>query len=118
MTHARRRRMKATTGGLAGLAAFTALALACNPDKGPVGLIPPTFDRLSEASSAPLVEHIVAPQATDPAIDQALDDHYAWLDTTARWNHKLFVFLPGGRQRPAMFQLVPQEAARLGYHVI
>ncbi len=110
--------MSATHQRFAGLAAFTALALACNPDKGSVEPIPPTFDRLSEASSAPLVEHIVAPQATDPAIDQALDDHYAWLDTTARWNHKLFVFLPGGRQRPAMFQLVPQEAARLGYHVI
>ena len=110
--------MSATHQRLAGLAAFTALALACNPDKGPVEPIAPTFDRLSETSSAPLVQHIVAPQATDPAIDQALDDHYAWLDTTAQWNHKLFVFLPGGRQRPGMFQLVPKEAARLGYHVI
>ena len=110
--------MKATTGGLAGLAAFTALALACNPDKGPVGLIPPTFDRLSEASSAPLVQHIVAPQATDPAIDQALDNHYAWLDTTGRTNHKLFVFMPGTGLTPAVYQLVQQEAARVGYHVI
>src|SRR2546425_5050341 len=118
MTHARRRTMKATTGGLVGLAAFTALALACNPDKGPVGLIPPTFDRLSEASSAPLVQHIVAPQATDPAIDRALDNHYAWLDTPARTNHKLFVFMPGTGLTPAVYQLVQQEAARVGYHVI
>ena len=110
--------MKATTGGLVGLAAFTALALACNPDKGPVGLIPPTFDRLSEASSAPLVQHIVAPQATDPAIDRALDNHYAWLDTTARTNHKLLLFMPGTGLTPAVYQLVQQEAARVGYHVI
>src|SRR5205823_1351350 len=47
-----------------------------------------------------------------------------WLDTTARSNHKLFVFLPGTvvgsatPQRPAQFQLVQQEAARVGYHVV
>src|SRR2546423_8623715 len=29
-----------------------------------------------------------------------------------------FVFLPGTGQNPSMFQLVQQEAARLGYHVI
>src|SRR2546426_11407599 len=65
-----------------------------------------------------LVLHVVAPQATDPAIDQGLDDHYVWIDTTARSNHKLFVFLPGTGQNPSIFQLVQQEAARLGYHVI
>ncbi len=109
--------MKATTR-LTGMAALSALALACNLDKAPVGPVPPTFDGLSAASSAPFVQHIVPPQATDPAIDQALDDHYAWLDTTARSNHKLFLFMPGTAQRPAQIQLVPQEAARLGYHVI
>lgn len=40
--------------------------------------------QLSALSTGPLVVHIIAPQATDPAIDQALDDHYAWLDTTAQ----------------------------------
>src|SRR5207245_1829101 len=44
--------------------------------------------------------------------------HYVWLDTTARSNHKLFVFLPGTGQNPSMFQLLQQAAARLGYHVI
>ena len=109
--------MKANTR-LAAVAAFAALALACNLDQGPLGPHRPTFDRLSEKSSAPLVQHILAPQTTDPAIDKALDNHYVWLDTTVRANHKLFVFLPGRGQRPAMFQLVQQEAARLGYHVI
>ena len=109
--------MNATTR-LTGLAALSALALACNLDKSPVGPAMPAFDRHFEESSAPLVLHVVAPQATDPAIDQALDNHYAWLDTTARSNHKLFVFMPGHGQRPAMFQHVPAEAARLGYHAI
>jgi len=67
---------------------------------------------------APLVLHVVAPQTTDPAIDRALDDHYVWLDTTARSNHKLFLFMPGANAIPRQFQLVEQEAARLGYHVI
>src|SRR6266536_3549595 len=62
--------------------------------------------------------HIVAPQATDPAIDQALDDHLAWLDPTAPTNDRLFVFLPGFSWTPSDYQLVQQEAARLGYHVV
>src|SRR5213592_4603331 len=65
-----------------------------------------------------LVLHVVAPQATDPAIDQALDDHLAWLDPTAPTNDKLFVFLPGLSLVPTDSQLIQQEAARLGYHVI
>ena len=64
------------------------------------------------------VLHVVAPQATDPAIDRALDDHLAWLDPTAPTNHKLFVFLPGFSLTPSDYQLVQQEAAGLGYHVI
>ena len=62
--------------------------------------------------------HVVAPQDTDPAIDQALDDHFAWIDPTAPTNDKLFVFLPGATLVPSDYQLVQQEAASLGYHVI
>jgi WD40 repeat protein len=65
-----------------------------------------------------LIEHVVAPQATDPAIDQALQNHYAWLDPAARSNHKLLVFMPGTATPPGSYQLVQREAARLGYHVI
>src|SRR2546428_9881335 len=101
--------------------ALLAWALGCNPDREPSGpdlsQLSPRFDAAVE-SSTPLVEHIIAPQATDPTIDRFLDNHYAWLDTTARTNHKLFVFMPGAGQAPAMFQQVQQEAARLGYHVI
>src|SRR3989442_15159229 len=101
------------------LAALTALALAlaCNPDGPPLGPAAPSFDA-EGASLAPLVLHVVAPQATDPAIDRFLDNHYAWLDTTARTNHKLLVFMPGTGLTPAVYQLVQQEAARVGYHVI
>ncbi len=71
---------------------------------------------ISRAQS--LVEHIIAPQATDPAIDVALDDHYAWLDTAASTNHQLFVYLPGTDGVPANALLVQQLAAQLGYHVV
>ena len=108
------------SGRLLGSVALVAMAIGCNADQ-PSGLDGSRrsvmFDALA-ASEAPLVEHIVAPQATDPAIDRFLDNHYVWLDTSARANHELLVFMPGTGQVPAMFQLVQQEAARLGYHVI
>jgi len=71
---------------------------------------------LSHAQS--LIEHIIAPQATDPAIDQGLDDHYAWIDTTVPSNGQLLVYLPGNSGVPGNALLVQQEAAKLGYHVI
>lgn len=67
---------------------------------------------------APLVRHIISPAATDRAINVALADHYVWLDSTARGNPKLLVFMPGAKNQPVSWQLLPQEAARLGYHVI
>ncbi len=105
--------MKPIRGMVVGLAAFSVLALACNLDKESVGPALLSFER-TQASGAPLFRDSVAQQATDPAIDQALDRHYVWLDTTARSNHKLFVFMSGMGQHPAMFQRVPEEAARLG----
>ena len=110
--------MNATTRKFAARSVFVALAFACSVDRAPLGPAHPVFRRQFEESSAPLVLHIVAPQTTDPAIDRALDSHYIWLDTTAQTNHKLLVFLPGTGLTPAVYQLVQQEAARLGYHVI
>jgi hypothetical protein len=40
------------------------------------------------------------------------------VDTTAATNHQLFVFMPGTGAVPALFQLLLQRAARLGYHAI
>jgi len=108
--------MRRISGKLAGSAILLTLALGCNPEQS-VRPRSPAFEATTTPAPA-LVLHVVAPQATDPAIDQGLDDHYVWLDTTARSNHKLFVFLPGTGQNPSIFQLVQQEAARLGYHVI
>jgi hypothetical protein len=88
-----------------------------NPDRAMPSTIEPMMSQ-EVAQPAPLVRHIVAPQATDPAIDRALADHYVWLDTTARGNPKLLVFLPGNNNQPAGWQKLEQEAARLGYHVI
>src|SRR5256712_8725084 len=70
------------------------------------------------ASMAPIVLHVDVSKATNPAIGRFLDKHYAWLDTTARTNHKLLLFMPGTGLTPAVYQLVQQEAARVGYHVI
>src|SRR5438309_7952738 len=108
--------MRRISGKLAGGAMVFALALGCNPEQS-VEPRSPAF-QATATPAATLVLHIVAPQATDPAIDQGLDNHYVWLDTTARSNRKLFVFLPGTGQNPSIFQLVQQEAARRGYHVI
>jgi hypothetical protein len=69
------------------------------------------------AAGLPTV-HIINPQATDPAIDQALDNHYASVDTSAPTNGQLFVYLPGTGDVPANALLVQQMAAQLGYHVI
>lgn len=98
---------------------LTAAVTACSdaPFSPPVEPPSARFDGLVH-SNAPLVQHLVSPSLTDPAIDRFLDDHYVWLDTSARSNHTLLVLMPGSGQRPAQFQLVQQEAARLGYHVI
>src|SRR3954470_17989707 len=94
-------------------------------------LIPgPAMAVVTEA--APLVPRAIAPQETDPDIDwfppgnpncTALECnyHHVWLDPSQPSNGKLFVFLPGmaaQSPRPRAHQLLPQEAARLGYHVI
>jgi hypothetical protein len=82
--------------------------------------------------AAPLVPRTIAPQETDPNIDwfpprnpnctdPECDYHHVWLDPSRPSNGKLFVFMTGiapQAPRPRAHQLVLQEAARLGYHVI
>jgi hypothetical protein len=85
--------------------------------------ITPAFS-VSADASAPLVPRIIAPQATDPGIDWVpavnpqFNHHYVWLDPSRTPRSKLFVFLAGTGGRPRGYQLVQQEAARQGYHVI
>jgi len=47
-----------------------------------------------------------------------LEDHYVYVDSDARSNGKLFVFMTGANNPNSAAQLFPQEAARLGYHAI
>jgi hypothetical protein len=66
-----------------------------------------------------LTPRLVNPHDTDPAIGPgALASHYVWIDQCVRTNHKLLVFMAGTGLNPAAYQLVQQEAARDGYHVI
>jgi len=86
-------------------------------------IVGPAMSRVGTLA-APLVPRIIEPRATDrdidyvPAVDPQLNHHYVWLDPSARGNPKLLVFMPGANGRPASWQFVLQEAARLGYHVI
>src|SRR5947209_6543318 len=73
-----------------------------------------------------LLAHTVGPEATDPCdpmvgnqttcIAPGLNDHVTWVDTGARPNQKLLVFMPGHGIPPKSYGLVQREAARAGYH--
>src|SRR2546425_7582450 len=107
--------MRRISGKLAGSAILLTLALGCNPEQS---VRPRSLAFEATTTPAPtLVLHVVAPQATDRAIDQGLDDHYVWLDTTARSNHKLFVFLPGTGQNPSRSEEHTSELQSLAYLV-
>jgi hypothetical protein len=69
-------------------------------------------------SASPLL-HLVNPLATDAALKNSLwlQDHYVWVDREHS-NGRLFVFMVGNGNTNSQFQLLPQEAARLGYRVI
>jgi len=104
-------------------ASITLASAGCQDAARPVGSIGPTMSRVVD-ESAPLVLHIIAPQATDadinyvPAVNPQLNHHYVWLDPAARGSSKLFVFMPGTRNVPASWLLLEQEAARMGFAVI
>ena len=103
-------------------AALTTLALSGCDDGGRPLSPRPTMAVASDPAT--LVPRIIAPQATDPDIDWVptvnpqFNHHYVWLDASRPANNKLFVFMAGTNGRPRGSQLIQQEAARLGYHVI
>jgi len=104
-------------GRLTGLVRLAALTVAWSLANAPAAPISAAFAQQPQSGPS-LVVHVVPPHATDPLIDQALDDHYAWLDTNSPTNHQLLVYLPGNDGVPASALLFQQLAARLGYHVI
>ena len=65
-----------------------------------------------------LSSHAVSPQATDPAINIALDQHIVFLPARGARNGRLFLFLASSRVAPAVSQIFEREAAMVGYHVI
>lgn len=71
-----------------------------------------------ETAQGDIVEHVVAPQTTDPAISKALDDHYAVVNTTVAPQKDLFVFLPGTSGRPSDTRLILKEAAANGFRAL
>lgn len=105
------------------LTAVTALGLQGCQDAAR-SVSPTAAMAVAAAEPAPLVPRIIAPQATDPDIDwiptvnPQFNQHFVWLDPSQKSNPKLFVFLPGATGKPRGYQLIQQEAARLGYHVI
>jgi hypothetical protein len=98
---------------LRGVAAALAAAAGCG---GAVQTAAREAPRASNVTM--LLPHVVAPDQTGADIDPALANHYAWFDSTVPTNHQLFVLMPATGGVPEHEQLVQQQAAHLGYHVI
>jgi hypothetical protein len=67
---------------------------------------------------APLAEHVVRPEAADPAADRWLQDQYAYFDAGAEPAGKLVVYLVGANNKPSGGRPMMKELARLGFHVL
>lgn len=109
------------------LAVATAAALGLQGCQDALDPVTPTPTMRVATETTPLVPRLIAPQTTDPdidwvpTVDPQFNRHYVWLDPSRPSNGKLFVFMPGiapQAPRPRVYQLLLQEAARLGYHVI
>jgi hypothetical protein len=72
----------------------------------------------SPPASQPPTEHVVRPEALDPAADKWLQDQYALVDQTAPAANRLVVYLVGANNKPAAGRPMMQELARMGFHVL
>jgi hypothetical protein len=72
------------------------------------------------ASTASAVQQRVffAPSATDPAITQFNNNHYAVVDPAVTSRGRLVLFLPGTGALPFHYREFPQNAASLGFHAL
>lgn len=112
-----------------GTLALIGIALTgCQDDSVGPSITAPQLARATE-DAPELVLHVIRPRDTGPATGPDVINweplaapteayHYAWVDPANNKNPKLLVFLPGTLNRPMDYQLIEQEAARLGYHVI
>jgi hypothetical protein len=106
-------------------AALTTLTLSgCRDSVGPPRRAPALSSAQTVVSTPrSLFEpRIIPANATDPDINYEKNlqnaEHYVWLNRSVRVNPRLLVFLPGTSNRPIDHQLIEQDAASLGYHVI
>jgi hypothetical protein len=60
----------------------------------------------------------VAPKLTDSRIDDALNDHYVFINRSVRTRNQLVVFLPGTGGEPRNYRAFPTVAANLGFHAV
>lgn len=63
-------------------------------------------------------QYNIAPSSTDPGINSFNNEHYINIDTRTTLKNKLFVFLPGTTGFPAVYKLIVNKAAAMGYHAI
>lgn len=82
----------------------------------PVAQDPPVIQ--DPPADAAAVCQWVAPDATDPAVDTALEPHYVCRDETAAPRDALLVFFPGTGATPADYELFVQQAASMGLHAV
>jgi hypothetical protein len=61
---------------------------------------------------------LFAPSATDPAIIQFNNNHYAVVDPAMTSRGRLVIFLPGTGAIPFHYREFPQNAANLGFHAL
>lgn len=69
-------------------------------------------------ATATPVRVLFAPSATDPAITQFNNSHYAVVDPAVASRGRLVVMLPGTGATPAMYRDFPDNAASLGFHAL
>lgn len=96
---------------------FTSTLFGCG-SSGSSGSGDAATDSPLAPDAGALIEHVVAPADTDPAIDDWLDHHYVYRDTRAAARGRLLVHLPGSYGRPANSLRYLQEIAAAGNHVI
>lgn len=105
-----------TFSRLAAITAATVLA-ACGdlPNSISPTSTPPAVIRLGDAIVSTVQ---IQPQATDPAINIALDPHIVFRPERGPRNGRLFLYLASSRVPPSVSQIFEREAAMVGYYVI
>lgn len=69
------------------------------------------------AAAVPL-EALFRPSATDAAITQFNDRHFAVVDPAVASRGRLVLFLPGTGANPFLYREFPRNAASLGFHAL